>query len=286
MTKARVNADNASADIQGVTAGTGLSGGGTSGTVTLDVNTAVIQARVANVTDTEIGYLDGVTSAVQTQLDAKIANTLTTTTGDIIYASAANTPARRGIGSTGQVLSVSGGVPTWTTLAGAEGGFALLSSTGLSGGTTTISSIPSNERLFLMVQGAQSSTGSVVLQIRFNGDTAGNYSYGNNILTGASSWAATNILGNGNNGDTSFETGRGATASSYIDLGLQINGCKSTSGKTVNYTGGGASSGSNNQRSYNGTGVYKGSAAITSISIICSGGTWSGGTAFLYGSAN
>jgi hypothetical protein len=35
MTKARVNADNASADIQGVTAGTGLSGGGTSGTVTL-----------------------------------------------------------------------------------------------------------------------------------------------------------------------------------------------------------------------------------------------------------
>ena len=36
-----------------------------------------------------------------------------TTTGDIIYASAANTPARRGIGSTGQVLTVSGGVPTW-----------------------------------------------------------------------------------------------------------------------------------------------------------------------------
>ena len=36
-----------------------------------------------------------------------------TTTGDLIYASAANTPARRGIGSTGQVLTVSGGLPTW-----------------------------------------------------------------------------------------------------------------------------------------------------------------------------
>jgi hypothetical protein len=71
VTKARVNADNASADIQGVTAGTGLSGGGTSGTVSLNVDTAVIQARVANVTDTEIGYLDGVTSALQTQLDSK-----------------------------------------------------------------------------------------------------------------------------------------------------------------------------------------------------------------------
>ena len=42
-----------------------------------------------------------------------INNTLTTTTGDIIYASAANTPARLGIGSTGNVLTVSGGVPVW-----------------------------------------------------------------------------------------------------------------------------------------------------------------------------
>jgi hypothetical protein len=42
-----------------------------------------------------------------------INNTLTTTTGDIIYASAANTPARLAIGSTDQVLKVSGGIPAW-----------------------------------------------------------------------------------------------------------------------------------------------------------------------------
>jgi len=42
-----------------------------------------------------------------------IAKTLTTTTGDIIYASGANTPARLGIGSTDQVLKVSGGIPSW-----------------------------------------------------------------------------------------------------------------------------------------------------------------------------
>lgn len=81
MTKARVNADNASADIQGVTAGTGLTGGGTSGTVTLAVDTTTIQARVANVTDTEIGYLDNVTSAIQTQLNAK-QSTITASTSD------------------------------------------------------------------------------------------------------------------------------------------------------------------------------------------------------------
>lgn len=36
-----------------------------------------------------------------------------TTTGDIIYSSSGSTPARRAIGSTNQVLTVVGGVPTW-----------------------------------------------------------------------------------------------------------------------------------------------------------------------------
>ena len=69
----------------------------------------------STVSATELGYLDGVTSAVQTQVDAKIAKTLTTTTGDTIYASSANTPARLGIGSTGQVLTVASGIPSWAT---------------------------------------------------------------------------------------------------------------------------------------------------------------------------
>lgn len=50
-----------------------------------------------------------------------IQNALLTTTGDTIYASAASTPARRAIGTTGQVLTVSGGVPVWATPSG--GGF-------------------------------------------------------------------------------------------------------------------------------------------------------------------
>jgi len=38
-----------------------------------------------------------------------------TTTGDTFYASAAATPARLGVGSTGQVLTVASGVPSWAT---------------------------------------------------------------------------------------------------------------------------------------------------------------------------
>ena len=67
-----------------LTAGTGItlannSGEGASPTVTVD--TAVIQARVTNVTDTEIGYLDGVTSAIQTQIDTKAPLASPTLTG-------------------------------------------------------------------------------------------------------------------------------------------------------------------------------------------------------------
>ena len=56
--------------------------------------------------------------------NAAIPKNLTTTTGDIIYASGANTPARLGIGSTGNVLTVSGGVPTWSAPSG--GGSAIV----------------------------------------------------------------------------------------------------------------------------------------------------------------
>lgn len=63
-------------------------------------------------TSTELGYVSGVTSAIQTQINAKMANPLTTT-GDIIYSSSGTTPARIGIGSSGQVLKVTGGVPAW-----------------------------------------------------------------------------------------------------------------------------------------------------------------------------
>jgi len=60
--------------VSSLVAGTGITLSNNSGegaTPTITVNTTVIQARVADVSDTEIGYLNGVTSAIQTQLDTK-----------------------------------------------------------------------------------------------------------------------------------------------------------------------------------------------------------------------
>jgi len=45
---------------------------------------------------------------------------LLTTTGDTYYASAAGTPARLGIGSSAQVLTVASGIPSWATVGGGD----------------------------------------------------------------------------------------------------------------------------------------------------------------------
>jgi hypothetical protein len=76
-------------DITAVTAGTALTGGGSTGDVTLNVNLAAVGSAVlasptvtgtavlpsttsiGSVSSTEIGYLDGVTSAIQTQINTK-----------------------------------------------------------------------------------------------------------------------------------------------------------------------------------------------------------------------
>jgi hypothetical protein len=67
----------------------------------------------ATTTATEIGYVNGVTSAIQTQLDAKIAASVMTTNNDMIYR-AAGVPARLAAGTDGYALQSNSGVPTWT----------------------------------------------------------------------------------------------------------------------------------------------------------------------------
>lgn len=61
-----------------------------------------------------------------------------TTTGDTIYSSSGTTPARLGIGSTGQVLTVASGLPSWSTPA--AGGTVIKV---VYGSTTTSTSISS-----------------------------------------------------------------------------------------------------------------------------------------------
>jgi hypothetical protein len=112
----------------------------------------------------------------QTQANAAfISKSLTTTTGDTIYASGANTPARLGIGTAGQVLTVSGGVPAWATPA-AGGAFTLLSTTTLNSSNQVISSIDqSYKHLFITVQGMTNATGNGGLRVDCNSNASSAY---------------------------------------------------------------------------------------------------------------
>ena len=151
----------------------------------------------STVSSAELGFLDGVTSAIQTQLDAKTAKSTLTTTGDIYYASAANTPARLGIGSTGNVLTVASGIPSWAAPAG--GGKVLQvvnattsTSTTIASGsytdtgiTATITPTSATSRVLILVTGlyqlyrgsAQNNQQSLKVQIVKNGSTLKNFGF-------------------------------------------------------------------------------------------------------------
>ena len=86
MTKARTNADNASADIQGVTAGTGLSGGGTSGTVTVSIDTGTtVDLSTAQTLTNKTLTAPTLNNAVVKSPEEKWTTSATSATGTINY---------------------------------------------------------------------------------------------------------------------------------------------------------------------------------------------------------
>jgi hypothetical protein len=112
-----------------------------------------------------------------------------TTLGDIEYrSSTANTNTRLGIGTTGQILTVTGGVPAWGA-APASGGMTLLSTTTLSGTTTTISSISgSYNQLYGVIYGPTWDSGNDYFLMLPNnsssiGEVVGVAGFGNNAYT-------------------------------------------------------------------------------------------------------
>jgi hypothetical protein len=105
-----------------------------------------------------------------------------TTTGDTIYSSSGSTPARLGIGSTGNVLTVAGGVPTWAAPS-AGGGYTLLDTKTFDDTVTnyTFTSIAGTyKHLFIVGEGLQSAVPNGNfdgLRIQYNADTGSNYYY-------------------------------------------------------------------------------------------------------------
>ena len=235
----------------------------------------------STVSSAELGYLDGVTSAIQTQVDAKIAKTLTTTTGDIIYASSANTPARLGIGSSADVLTVAGGIPSWA--APSSGGMTLINTggTAFTGTSITISSIPATYKTLFLVWIDVYASALTSMFCRINADTGANYSYSRVAQNNATGSFAADAAGSAGLEVALYVGAANTNLRKCFGTATFTNYTATTEvGVFSNYIGWASTTLSGGTAQ----GVYNNAAAVTSITLKTdTAQTWSGGTAYLYG---
>jgi hypothetical protein len=137
-------------------------------------------------------YTTGVATA-----NAAIPKTLTTTTGDIIYASSANTPARLAIGSTGQALVVASGIPSWGSVTTTPRIGQVVSSIVSTSTTTTSASYVDATDMSISITPTL-STSKVLVSFTFNASYQGVQTdiIGNlfQLVRGSTSIYANNIL--------------------------------------------------------------------------------------------
>jgi hypothetical protein len=207
-----------------------------------------------------------------------IQNAIVDAKGDLISATAADTPARLAVGTNGQVLTVDSTTATglkWAT--GASGGMTLLSTTTLSGTSTTVSSIDQTYvNLFVVVSKYVSASGSVGANIQYNGVTSGYYGV-NMADISTSNQRNTNgsAVDTGNANSAAFNNGEGLltfTIPNYANTGyhsVAFNNFYFTEGTSL-------------PRAVQGIGGNTNTSAVTSISIT-SAVAFTGGTLLIYG---
>jgi hypothetical protein len=246
MTKARDNANNWAADITGVTAGTGITGGGTSGAVT-------------------------VTNELVTTIDAA---------GDLLYGTGSDAATRLAIGTAGQVLAVNTGetAPEWVTPA--AGGFTQLATGSLTGASITISSISqSYKNLFLVIQDFRATSNSNLF-LRLNNDSTGNYGRVFMRFVGNSTFEGAGVAGVTEAQILMNEQRASVTPKSSISV--RIDNYTTISNKNIVYQASGQ--GTPNYPGVEfGNNYYIAAAAITRIDLIPSAGDFESGTFTLYG---
>ena len=138
---------NDQGDITGITATSPLTGGGTSGAVTVGIQDALTTQKgavqLSDSTSTTSSILAATPTAVKSAYDladAAIAKSTVTTAGDIIYRNA-TVPVRLGIGTAGQVLKVNSGAtaPEWGTSASGASAYGKTLTAGANKSTTSTS---------------------------------------------------------------------------------------------------------------------------------------------------
>jgi len=242
-------ASGATGDIEGVTAGVGISGGGTSGTVT-------------------------VTNSMATAIDAK---------GDLVPGTGADTFARLAVGANNTVLTADSAEATGMKWAAVAGGSMTLLATGtLTGSAVALTSIDQTYKALRLVLQSTSLSASDQGVLRFNNDSSNSYTqvglYGGGV-SGTYVGAAGTICKLNN-----LNTNAGSTNnSSVIDF---PNYAQTGTVKLINLTSGYYGPDSATHIIFTSATNYHSNSAISSIYIRADYGgayTWDNGTYYLYG---
>lgn len=196
--------------------------------------------------------------------------------GDLITATAADTPARLAVGTNNQVLTADSSTATglkWATAA--SGGMTEIATGSLSGTTVTISSIPTTyKNLELVLRDPALSGNADTMRLRFNSNSSS--IYGSVQFNGTSAFVA--------NTSSSFNIGYlPAEADSLMYTTVQDYANTSThkGQQTLLY---GNSSTTNQVVLNNAWGLMGSTSAVTSISLFSDSlYTFSAGTYILYG---
>jgi hypothetical protein len=144
-------------------------------------------------------------STLKTQIDAQIPDSLLTTKGDIIAATGASTPARLGVGANGEVLVADSTASTGMKWAvPAAGSLTLLSTTTMSGASTTVSNIN------------QSYTDLIIIASGFYGSNAQAMVVEPNSVS--SNFYFTGVKGNSTNNDSAFATPNMQTTATSLSI--------------------------------------------------------------------
>ena len=206
-----------------------------------------------------------------------------TTAGDVDYYTSNTAKARLAIGSTGNILTVAGGVPTWAAPAGGATSYALLNAggTALTGATTiTVSGLSGYNKLVAVIQGASTNAASNAISLRLNAATS-DYNDRFGLAQSTATYDPGFISGASNN-DKIALANMSSSAASTVQGVATIDGANSSGIKIFTHMAGAFGSG-NNQSFAAGGGTYTDANVISSISIISSGGNFDAGTIFIYG---
>lgn len=215
---------------------------------------------------------------------AAIAKTIIDAKGDLISATAADTPARLAVGTDGQVLTADSTASTglkWAAASAADN-FALINAggTALTGAATITVNVSGKNILYVRVLTASSANAASTFTIRLNADSGSNYIYSSLYALDA----ATPVLRTDNStGATSCAFGvMGNDQTSTVSGHIIIEGANATGVKPIQLNSVSLTDNTTN-RSYSLTGAYLGTSAISSISIISSSGNFDAGTIYVYG---